>query len=64
MAEKEQGNACYKKKDLDGAIEHYSKAIELDPTDITFRSNKAGETIYIEASLHLYLLLLKYYYYE
>lgn len=40
--EKELGNNCYKKKDFTGAIEHYSKAIELDPTDITFYNNLAA----------------------
>jgi len=43
LVEKEKGNAAYKKKELDAAIEHYNAAIALDPIDITFRNNKAGE---------------------
>jgi len=49
MSEKEQakrakelGNDAYKKKDFDNAIEHYNKAIKLDPTDITFYNNLAA----------------------
>jgi len=42
LAEKEQGNAAYKRKDFDVAIEHYDRAIKLDPTNITFRTNKAA----------------------
>ncbi|PIA50108.1 hypothetical protein AQUCO_01300684v1 [Aquilegia coerulea] len=44
--EKELGNAAYKKKDFDTAIEHYSKAIELDDTDISFITNRAA--VYLE----------------
>ncbi|MPC44429.1 Stress-induced-phosphoprotein 1 [Portunus trituberculatus] len=42
MKEKEAGNAAYKKKDFETALTHYSKAIELDPTDMTFLNNKAA----------------------
>ena len=41
--EKTKGNEAYKKKDFEAAIEHYDKAIELDPTNITFYTNKAGK---------------------
>lgn len=44
--EKEEGNAFYKKKEFDKAIEHYKKAIEHDPTDITFYNNLAA--VYFE----------------
>lgn len=44
--EKEAGNAAYKKKDFDTALIHYNKAIEHDPTDITFYSNIAA--VYFE----------------
>ncbi|CAC5378434.1 STIP1 [Mytilus coruscus] len=44
--EKQKGNEAYKKKDFDTAIAHYDKAIELDPTDITYRNNKAA--VYFE----------------
>lgn len=40
--EKEMGNEAYKKKDFQNAIEHYTKAIEHDPTDITFYNNLAA----------------------
>ncbi|VDK47568.1 unnamed protein product [Anisakis simplex] len=42
LKEKELGNAAYKKKEFDNALSHYDKAIELDPTNITFYSNKAA----------------------
>lgn len=42
LKEKEAGNTAYKKKDFETALTHYSKAIELDPTDMTFLNNKAG----------------------
>nr|CAX71176.1 putative Stress-induced-phosphoprotein 1 [Schistosoma japonicum] len=41
-AEKEKGNAAHKKKDFETAIAHYDKAIELDPTCITYYTNKAA----------------------
>lgn len=44
--EKEAGNAAYKKKDFDTAIEKYSKAIELDDEDISFITNRAA--VYLE----------------
>ncbi|CAL4146437.1 unnamed protein product [Meganyctiphanes norvegica] len=42
LKEKELGNAAYKKKDFKTATEHYDKAITLDPTEISFLSNKAA----------------------
>ncbi|KAK6935227.1 Tetratricopeptide repeat 1 [Dillenia turbinata] len=44
--EKEAGNAAYKKKDFETAIQHYTKAIELDDTDISFLTNRAA--VYLE----------------
>ncbi|XP_076886813.1 hsp70-Hsp90 organizing protein 2-like [Bidens hawaiensis] len=44
--EKEAGNAAYKKKDFETAIERYSKAIELDDGDISFLTNRAA--VYLE----------------
>ncbi|CAA0820580.1 Hsp70-Hsp90 organizing protein 3 [Striga hermonthica] len=44
--EKESGNAAYKKKDFETAIQHYSKAIELDDEDISFLTNRAA--VYLE----------------
>ncbi|CAD5230826.1 unnamed protein product [Bursaphelenchus xylophilus] len=42
VAEKNLGNECYKKKDFAGAHQHYDKAIELDPENMTFYNNKAA----------------------
>ncbi|GFS35515.1 stress-inducible protein [Actinidia rufa] len=44
--EKEKGNAAYKKKDFEAAIQHYAKAIELDDKDISFLTNRAF--VYLE----------------
>lgn len=43
LKEKEAGNAAYKKKNFDKAIEHYTKAMELWDEDITFLTNRAGQ---------------------
>jgi len=42
LQEKNLGNEAYKKKDFPTAHKHYDKAIELDPTNITYYSNKAA----------------------
>jgi stress-induced-phosphoprotein 1 len=44
--EKEAGNAAYKKKDFETAIQHYTKALELDDEDISYLTNRAA--VYIE----------------
>ncbi|KAK4486404.1 hypothetical protein RD792_009078 [Penstemon davidsonii] len=44
--EKEAGNAAYKKKEFETAIQHYSKAIELDDEDVSFLTNRAA--VYLE----------------
>ncbi|XP_072989022.1 hsp70-Hsp90 organizing protein-like [Typha latifolia] len=44
--EKEAGNAAYKKKDFETAIQHYSKAMELDDEDISYLTNRAA--VYLE----------------
>ncbi|KAF8413015.1 hypothetical protein HHK36_000989 [Tetracentron sinense] len=44
--EKEAGNAAYKKKDFETAIQHYTKAFELDDEDISFLTNRAA--VYLE----------------
>lgn len=46
LQEKDQGNESYKKKDLEKALKHYQKAVEHDPTDITFYTNMAA--VYFE----------------
>ncbi|KAM1037474.1 hypothetical protein ACFX15_031631 [Malus domestica] len=42
IKEKEAGNAAYKQKDFDTAIQHYTKAIELNDEDISFILNRAA----------------------
>lgn len=41
VALKNQGNDAFKKHDWDGAIDFYSKAIELDDSEPTYFSNRA-----------------------
>lgn len=43
---KEIGNAAYKRKDFENALINYSRAVEIDPTDITFYNNIAA--VYFE----------------
>ncbi|XP_051114985.1 hsp70-Hsp90 organizing protein 3 [Andrographis paniculata] len=44
--EKEAGNAAYKKKDFETAIQHYTNAIDLYDEDISFLTNRAA--VYLE----------------
>ncbi|URE39442.1 Heat shock protein [Musa troglodytarum] len=44
--EKEAGNAAYKKKDFEMAIQHYTRATELDDGDISYLTNRAA--VYLE----------------
>lgn len=46
IKEKEKGNEFYKKREFESAIAHYDKAIELDPINITYLTNKAA--VYFE----------------
>lgn len=46
LAEKELGNAAYKKKNFQLALDHYNKASELDPCDMTYYTNIAA--VYFE----------------
>ncbi|CAD5196981.1 unnamed protein product [Musa acuminata subsp. malaccensis] len=39
---KEAGNAAYKKKDFETAIQHYTRAMELDDQDISYITNRAA----------------------
>jgi hypothetical protein len=43
LAEKELGNAAYKKREFEEALQHYDKAWELDNTNMTILTNKAGK---------------------
>lgn len=45
-AEKDLGNAAYKKSDFPTALAHYEKAFQLNPSDITFLTNKSA--VYFE----------------
>ncbi|PKU79113.1 Heat shock protein STI [Dendrobium catenatum] len=56
--EKEKGNTAYKKKDFEEAINHYTKAIELDDEDISFLTNRAA--VYLEMGKDAGNTLLKY----
>lgn len=40
--EKELGNAAYKSRDFATAMEHYKRAVELDPTNMVLLTNQAG----------------------
>ena len=40
--EKGKGNDAYKKKDFETALNHYNKASELDPKNMTYYTNRAG----------------------
>lgn len=42
VKKKEEGNEFYKKKEFDQALAAYDEAIQLDPTNMTFLSNKAA----------------------
>ncbi|XKL66599.1 hypothetical protein PGB90_010019 [Kerria lacca] len=44
--EKELGNAAYKKKEFETALNHYNKGVELNPTDMTYYTNIAA--VYFE----------------
>ncbi|MCL7045465.1 hypothetical protein MKW94_012086 [Papaver nudicaule] len=46
LKEKELGTAAYKKKDFETAIEHYTRALELNDEDISFITNRAA--VYLE----------------
>ncbi|XP_035212131.1 stress-induced-phosphoprotein 1-like [Stegodyphus dumicola] len=46
IEEKDKGNEFYKQKKFEEAIAQYDKAIELDPTEMTFLTNKAA--VYFE----------------
>jgi stress-induced-phosphoprotein 1 len=48
LKEKDLGNEAYKKKDFVMAHKHYDKAIELEPTNVTFYNNKAGKNSQIQ----------------
>ncbi|EKE37365.1 TPR repeat protein [Entamoeba nuttalli P19] len=46
--QKEKGNELYKQKKFNEAMECYDKAIELDPSDLTFKLNKSAVFLEME----------------
>ena len=46
LKEKQLGNEAYKKRSFEEALEHYNKAVELDPTEIIYLLNIAA--VYFE----------------
>lgn len=46
LKEKEAGNVEYKKKNFEAAVQHYTKALELNGEDISFLTNRAA--VYME----------------
>ncbi|XP_012152804.1 stress-induced phosphoprotein 1 [Megachile rotundata] len=46
LNEKQLGNDAYKKKNFEEALQHYNKAVELDPTEIIYLLNIAA--VYFE----------------
>lgn len=46
LNEKQLGNEAYKKKNFEKALQHYNKAVELDPTEIIYLLNIAA--VYFE----------------
>lgn len=46
LAAKVLGNEAYSKKDFESAVNHYRRAVELDPTEMTFLTNIAA--VYFE----------------
>ncbi|CAH1403250.1 unnamed protein product [Nezara viridula] len=44
--EKDLGNEAYKKKDFVTALQHYNRAVEINPSDITYHNNIAA--VYFE----------------
>lgn len=49
IAEKNKGNEAFKGKDWPAAIKHYTKAIELSPSEPSFYTNRAQANIKLEA---------------
>lgn len=51
LKEKDAGNMAYRKRDFDAAIEHYTKAMELDDEDMSFITNRAA--VYLEMGKYI-----------
>ena len=45
--EKEAGNAAYKKRQFDEAIQHYNRALELDDSDISYLTNRCSTLTFL-----------------
>jgi stress-induced-phosphoprotein 1 len=48
LAEKARGNESYKKREFESAIESFKKAWDLWPKDITFLTNMAGTSPWVQ----------------
>lgn len=61
--EKELGNAAYKKKEFETALNHYNEAVKLNPNDMTYYTNIAGKisvdicisTLHLQSSDHVFI---------
>ncbi|CDS10959.1 hypothetical protein LRAMOSA03224 [Lichtheimia ramosa] len=51
VIEKDKGNACFQKQDFKAAITHYTKAIDLDPSNAVFFINRA--MAYLKLQMYL-----------
>ena len=52
---------AYKKKDFETALQHYAKAVELDPTNANFLTNRAGQSWNTEPTAISKIQLVVYY---
>ena len=50
--QKQLGGAAYKKRDLEAAEQHFSKAWEVWPKDITYLTNLGGESLFVPLPSH------------
>lgn len=50
--QKQLGGAAYKKRDLEAAEQHFSKAWEVWSKDITYLTNLGGESLFVPLPLH------------
>ena len=59
--EKEKGNEAYKKKDFETALNHYNKATELDPVNMTYYTNRAGSFLFVVQLVFLVFFVAVYF---
>lgn len=56
--EKEAGNAAYKARQFEKAVQHYDRAIELDDSDISFLTNRQAIRRFVTISTEFGFLLV------